>query len=363
MSPKASRQNINKLIGVLLCAFVVAACSDTAGSQAGGDDEVDLTATGDRRVADITDAEIEAICEDVESVSGVQCGTDPETGEPSYIDDSPSAQDCRDALERRRARESCVPIADLVDWWQATPCERDQRDVSVPACPEYEACWSYSVEECVTDGAEYCVTVDGLRYDSERNCTIHEPAYCMPDGAGCNGMIVSMESPDGVCWDITADCGKPDGWTLRDESLCIPEDSQPEMCPESQPDPPEQPACESESCGEPCQSEVECDGDIPMSCTPVGAEEGKICAAAWPGCGGGGASTSQDHCQWNINCNFGVDYELDCTLDGDMYQCDCIVDGETTHQFSTETSTCPPITHKQYDRINEHCEWKMFGRD
>jgi hypothetical protein len=227
---------------------------------------------------------------------------------------------------------------------------------------ELEACWSYSVDDCESEGGEACTLIDGWRDGGDRECMVQEPAYCMPAGRSCNGEIVSLESPDGLCWDIGGDCGRPDGWTRRDEQ-CVAEENQDTLCPESQPEPPADPECVGESCGQPCLSVLNCSGDANMVCTPVGADDGKICAAAWYGCGGGGASTSQEHCEWNINCNHGVDYTLDCRRDGDTYACDCIVDGQTTHQFQTEESTCPPITHKQMDRVNENCEWKMYGRE
>lgn len=217
--------------GVFLAIMSSAACSAPAESRdtdvgvdvkAADDSAVehdssafDWSSDPDRRISSLIPAEIAAICANVERRVDVECT--PEGGESYTILETPGARDCIAALESLADSEdeACILVVDVVECWNAEPCERLDTGVCRLECPERKACWGYSVEECRA-AEQWCWLRSGTRFDSENDCFVETDAYCMPNNYGCTQSPTTAQDPDGACWGFSSGCELPEGWSGGD---------------------------------------------------------------------------------------------------------------------------------------------------
>lgn len=187
----------------------------------------------DKRLGDLTDADFELICADVERQVDLECGTDPETGEPIIYRETPGRRDCIAALEKMKEYESevCLLADDVASCWAADFCDRRQTEVCDITCPEYEACWTYGVDDCEERGGDWCTVIGGQKYDPENDCFVQQDVYCSPSNFVCANAFTTALDPEGECWLFNSICPIPDGWEHEDGERTCPYLGDAETCP------------------------------------------------------------------------------------------------------------------------------------
>ncbi len=212
-----------KFLVFLALFFVSCSASDGTYTQA-------LSLEG-KTMSDLTDEEIQRICSNVHGGTDIECGMHPTSNGPATTVDAPGEQDCLERLRemQKDEYEACSPAQEIADCWMMDPCAREDPEWCEAACPEREACWEHSVDDC--EDHDPCEVTRGSKWDAANECYRDEPAYCAPKLRICANAMTTALDDDGTCWLMSSICEVPDGWENEDSAAPSCPAESPPMCP------------------------------------------------------------------------------------------------------------------------------------